>query len=301
MIGTSKAVRALIELLTRKSASPADRQPPRDRRAGAIQGRRGRAAAAGSLKARGRPCGPPRSMRWSRSSRPGDADARTEGPVRRTPAVRAEVRRAVRAADRSGRRRSGTARSPPSRRSKDREAIPASADRGRAPDSRFEAATALAAMPDLRALQVYLRGLADKNTELRRASATAIANIRDQAAPVLDQLAQRNELSPAIAARAAHHLRRPERRSPPGGSSGRSRSPRTAGSRRSKPIDLSASYEGAGGRRVTWRTVERPTRGPGGPRPHLSATTTTSPPTAMPRSRAPRTGRPRWPSARTTR
>ena len=47
-------------------------------------------------------------------------------------------------------------------------------------------------------MQVYLRGLTDKNTDLRKASATAIASLRDQAAPVLDQLAKRNELPPAV-------------------------------------------------------------------------------------------------------
>src|SRR5262249_16316403 len=52
---------------------------------------------------------------------------------------------------------------------KDREAIPALLAAAEAPDSRFEAANALAAVPDIRALHVYLRGLADRNTDLRRA------------------------------------------------------------------------------------------------------------------------------------
>ena len=39
-------------------------------------------------------------------------------------------------------------------------------------------------------------GLTDKNTDLRKASAAAIGNIRDQAAVVLDQLAARHELPP---------------------------------------------------------------------------------------------------------
>ncbi len=57
---------------------------------------------------------------------------------------------------------------------------------------------ALAELPDIRALQVYLRGLTEKNSELRKASAAAITKLRDPAALVLEQLAKRNELSPAV-------------------------------------------------------------------------------------------------------
>ncbi len=80
----------------------------------------------------------------------------------------------------------------------DREAIPALVAASKVEDTRFEATEALAAMPDLLALPVYLHGLADKSPELRKASAEAIAQIREQAAPVLDQLASRHELSPSI-------------------------------------------------------------------------------------------------------
>src|SRR5262249_44954211 len=128
---------------------------------------------------------------------------------------------------------------------KDREAIPALLAAAEAPDSRFEAANALAAVPDIRALHVYLRGLADRNTDLRQASAVAIAGIRDKAAPVLDQLARRNELAPALL---------PELRTIFSGLI-----PITAwrvvgpfpiaadpGIAPGKPVDPSASYEGAG-------------------------------------------------------
>src|SRR5262249_59233625 len=64
--------------------------------------------------------------------------------------------------------------------------------------SRSGAGLALAALPALRALPVYLRGLVDRSPELRRASADAIAGLRDQAAPELDRLARRGELPPAI-------------------------------------------------------------------------------------------------------
>ncbi len=77
------------------------------------------------------------------------------------------------------------------------QAIPALIAAADLPESRFEAGLALAALPDVHALQIYLRGLTEKNTDLRQASATAIGNLRDQAAPVLDQLAVRNELPPS--------------------------------------------------------------------------------------------------------
>ena len=81
---------------------------------------------------------------------------------------------------------------------KDRDALGdliASAD---AADTRFEASLALAAIPDVRALGVYTRGLADKSPDLRRASSSAVTAIRDEAAPVFERLAGRNELNPSI-------------------------------------------------------------------------------------------------------
>lgn len=82
---------------------------------------------------------------------------------------------------------------------RDRAAVPALVEAANTPETRFEAALALAEMPDLRALSVYLRGLSDKSPDLRRTASRAVAAIRDQAAPVLDQLAARKELpSPAL-------------------------------------------------------------------------------------------------------
>jgi putative membrane-bound dehydrogenase-like protein len=80
----------------------------------------------------------------------------------------------------------------------DREAIPGLMAAANVKETRFEATRALAAMPDLLALQVYLSGLADKSPELRKVSADALARIRTDAAPVLDQLAARHELPAAI-------------------------------------------------------------------------------------------------------
>jgi putative membrane-bound dehydrogenase-like protein len=76
----------------------------------------------------------------------------------------------------------------------DRESIPALIALADPEETRFAATHALTAMPDMRALQVYLRGLADRSPELRKAAATAVGNLRDQAAPVLEALARRNEL-----------------------------------------------------------------------------------------------------------
>lgn len=80
----------------------------------------------------------------------------------------------------------------------DREAIPALLAAADSAETRFEAISALAAMPDVLALQSYLNGLADKSPELRRVSAEALAKIRTQAAPILEQLADRHELSRAL-------------------------------------------------------------------------------------------------------
>ena len=53
-------------------------------------------------------------------------------------------------------------------------------------------------MPDVLAMQVYLRGLSDKSPDLRKASAGALVRIRDQAVPVLEQLARQKELSSTV-------------------------------------------------------------------------------------------------------
>ncbi len=79
----------------------------------------------------------------------------------------------------------------------DRESIPALISAAEKEETRFEATQALAEMPDLRALQVYLRGMTDKNADLRKASASAVSTIRDRAGPVLERLSARHELSPS--------------------------------------------------------------------------------------------------------
>ncbi len=63
--------------------------------------------------------------------------------------------------------------------------------------TRYEATIALTQIPDIRALQVYLRGLTDKSQDVRKAALKAMIAIRDEAAPALERLAARRELSPS--------------------------------------------------------------------------------------------------------
>ncbi len=63
--------------------------------------------------------------------------------------------------------------------------------------TQFDAITALAAMPDPRALSAYLTGLTSKNVELRKACRGALAAIREQVTPALEQFAQRKEIPAA--------------------------------------------------------------------------------------------------------
>jgi putative heme-binding domain-containing protein len=53
-------------------------------------------------------------------------------------------------------------------------------------------------MPDVRALSAYLTGLQSKNADLRKACREAVAAIRDQATPLLEELAKRNEVPAAV-------------------------------------------------------------------------------------------------------
>jgi putative membrane-bound dehydrogenase-like protein len=137
----------------------------------------------------------------------------------------------------------------------DREAIPVLISASDKPESRFEAGMALAALPDMRALQVYLRGLSDKNQDLRQASGTALVNLRDKAIPVLDQLAARHELSPGVV---------PELRSIYVGvvpvTSWQLLGPFPIAAppelRAEQPVDLAARWNGADGKTVAWRAAQ---------------------------------------------
>jgi len=66
------------------------------------------------------------------------------------------------------------------------------------PAVRFEAQTALAAIPDKRALGLYLDGLTSKNQTLRKASQAALVAIRPTIGDDILELHKRNELPPAV-------------------------------------------------------------------------------------------------------
>jgi putative membrane-bound dehydrogenase-like protein len=65
-------------------------------------------------------------------------------------------------------------------------------------ETRFEGFSTLAKLTDVRALRIYLKGLSDKNADLRRESAGAIGRLRDELVPTLEELADRKEIPPSI-------------------------------------------------------------------------------------------------------
>jgi putative heme-binding domain-containing protein len=64
--------------------------------------------------------------------------------------------------------------------------------------TQFDAVSALAKTPDAHALSAYLIGLGSKNADLRTASKAAIAAVRDEAAPALEQLVKGNEVNASL-------------------------------------------------------------------------------------------------------
>lgn len=135
-----------------------------------------------------------------------------------------------------------------------RGAIPALIESADDESTRFEATLALTKIPDVQALQIYLRGLADKNNDLRVASSNALTAVRDEAAPVLDRLAGRKELSPRVLAalRPIYSSLRPiatwqligpfpKNAPPPFATNG--------------SIDFTARLEGLAGKEVSWREI----------------------------------------------
>ena len=80
------------------------------------------------------------------------------------------------------------------------EAVPAMIAAAADPAVRFEAIQALAAMPDHRALPIYLDGLVDKNQGLREASRTALILLRQAIGPDVIELHKRHELSQSVRA-----------------------------------------------------------------------------------------------------
>ncbi len=137
----------------------------------------------------------------------------------------------------------------------DHAAIPALIAAAETPDFRYEASMALAAMPDMAALQIYLRGLADRSGRLRQASSLAIAKLREPAAKVFDQLAARNELPPRVVPelRSIYASLAPVTLWHVLGPFPKEAMPTLDPE---KPVDLKASFEGSGGQPVTWRAAK---------------------------------------------
>ncbi len=67
-------------------------------------------------------------------------------------------------------------------------------------ETRFEAIGALAEMPDVRALDAYLEGIAGKNQPLREKCRAAVRDIRDAAMPLIEKKLKAQELAPEIIA-----------------------------------------------------------------------------------------------------
>ena len=141
---------------------------------------------------------------------------------------------------------------------RDRDSIPAMIEAANNDDTRFEATLALAKLPDVRALQAYLRGVTDKSPEVRKASATAIGSIRDKAEPILSRLSDRRELAPA----ALPELRKIYNQLQPvdgwhvmGPFPFNDRPP----NRPNLPIDLAATAPGPDGTTLEWKPI--PIRG----------------------------------------
>ena len=180
-IGTDVATRALIELLE-QGALNAARQP---RVIAALGNFKAKPAVATLLRSLSSPAAAVRASAATALGKIGQLDGVDQPLQARLDDPALEVREAaITALGALG----------------DRSAIPALVRAVENEGTRYEAFLALGALPDLRALPVYLRGLTDKSQDVRRASADALTKIRDQAAPVLDRLHERRELSPAATA-----------------------------------------------------------------------------------------------------
>lgn len=128
-------------------------------------------------------------------------------------------------------------------------ALIAAADRD---DLRIEAVEALAASPVAEAIPVYISALGEKSPTLRKRAASALAALKDQAAPKLDQLASRHEL-PAAAIpdlREAFSIVGPIKAWRLIGPFAKDAAPPFP---LDGPVDPKAEYPGLGDEKVTWR------------------------------------------------
>jgi putative membrane-bound dehydrogenase-like protein len=142
----------------------------------------------------------------------------------------------------------------------DREAIPALIKAADHEETRYEATLALAAMPDMLALPVYLRGLADKSPDLRKAAAEALEKVRDEAAPALEEMARKRQLPAAIVPELRKVFTVP---SPVtawrvlGPFDSRDKPPVEPG----QPIDATRTYVGLDKQPVVWKEVQADDKG----------------------------------------
>ncbi len=82
----------------------------------------------------------------------------------------------------------------------DRKAVPGLVEAFRRPETEFEAAAALARMPDLRAVDAYLYGIGSQNQPLRDACRKAVQAIAAEALPEVERRVESRSLSPQAVA-----------------------------------------------------------------------------------------------------
>jgi putative membrane-bound dehydrogenase-like protein len=88
---------------------------------------------------------------------------------------------------------------------KDKSAVPSLVESATDKELMFDAITALAQMPDGRAIPLYIEGMASKNTQQRDACANAIRSLRKESLPVIEE---RLAKTPALPAEAVLQLQK---------------------------------------------------------------------------------------------
>ncbi|HWE38981.1 MAG TPA: PVC-type heme-binding CxxCH protein [Isosphaeraceae bacterium] len=235
-IGGDQAAKALADLLARRDV-PVALQPRVIRSLGGLKAK---GVAPALVKALGSPAAPVRA-----------ASAEALGKVGEPKGVAARLRPLLKDKDLAVRKAAIGALAT----LKDRESFPDLLALAEDESTQFEATRALADLPEIKALHVYLRGLASKSPDLRRESARAIGAIRDQAAPVLDKLAARKELSPRVVPE-LKRIYRAQRPILQWRLLGPFKKGDAAPFPLDKPVDLSASFTGLDGNPARWREVQ---------------------------------------------
>jgi putative heme-binding domain-containing protein len=132
-----------------------------------------------------------------------------------------------------------------------REAVPRLLELTEDQAMRADAVLALAALPDARAVSVYLSALSDRSLELRRTGEAALAAIRDEVAPSLERTLRSEELDGSATQAVERILARfrPIVAWRVIGPFPRTTGPGFLGQ---TSIDFSRTYPGAGGQAVAW-------------------------------------------------